>query len=579
MEDITERKQVEEALRESEERFRQVLESLQDVAYRRNLQVDTYDYMSPAQLHVSGYTAEEMLSAPMAWVVDRIHPDDLDHVMRALEESMAGGQGSCHMEYRFKCKDGQYRWMSDLSIIVRDAQGRPLYRIGTVRDMTERKQTEEEIRKLNEELEQRVARRTRQIETVVEVSQQLTSILDLPTLLREVVTIIKETFGYYHVHIYLLAEESKILIMAEGYGEAGDKMKQQGHQISLDVPTSLVARAARQREIVLVNDVRQTTDWLPNPLLPDTHSEIAVPIIAEDEVIGVLDVQSDQVAGLDEEDKDLLRSLANQVAVVMTNARLYQTEKDLRQAEAEKAQELAKLNADLKVAQAELLRQERLATLGKLTATVSHEIRNPLATIRASSFALDHKIRGRGLGVERALDRIERNITRCDNIITELLDYTRMGNLTPQPVLFDEWLQQVLDEQTLPAGISLEVDLAAGVEVPLDPERFRRVIVNLVENACQAMQEEANPNRSEQVLSVQSEVMEGQIRLSIADTGPGIPPEVMWNIFEPLYSTKSFGVGLGLPVVQEIINQHGGKIEINSEVGQGTQAILWLPLL
>jgi signal transduction histidine kinase/HAMP domain-containing protein len=436
-----------------------------------------------------------------------------------------------------------------------------------------------QLRTLIDSLEQRVTRRTQQIETVAEISQQLTSILDLPTLLCEVVTMTKETFGYYHVHIYVLAEESKTLIMAEGYGEAGTKMKQQGHQIPLDAPTSLVARAARQREIVLVDDVRQAPDWLPNPLLPDTYSEMAVPIIAEDKIIGVLDVQSDQVAGLDKGDMDLLRSLANQVAVALTNAQLYKTEKDLRQIEAQRAQELAQLNADLRATQTELLRQERLATLGKLTATVSHEIRNPLATIRASAFALDRKTRHKELGVERALDRIERNITRCDNIITELLDYTRIGNLTPQPVLFDEWLQQVLDEQTLPAGISLEVDLAAGVEVPLDPERFRRVIVNLVENACQAMQEEANPNRSEQVLSVQSEVMEGQIRLSIADTGPGIPPEVMSNIFEPLYSTKSFGVGLGLPVVQEIINQHGGKIEINSEAGAGTQVMVWLPLV
>jgi two-component system cell cycle sensor histidine kinase/response regulator CckA len=144
--DITERKRAEEALQESEERFRQVLESLQDVAYRRNLQTDTYDYMSPAQLHISGYTAEEVLSMPTAWVVDRIHPDDLDHVTRVLEESMAGGDRSYHLEYRFKCKDGQYRWMSDLFTVIEDTQGRPLYRIGTVRDITERRQAEEALR-------------------------------------------------------------------------------------------------------------------------------------------------------------------------------------------------------------------------------------------------------------------------------------------------------------------------------------------------------------------------------------------------------------------------------------------------
>jgi signal transduction histidine kinase len=306
---------------------------------------------------------------------------------------------------------------------------------------------------------------------------------------------------------------------------------------------------------------------------------MAIPIVTEEKVIGVLDVQSSRVAGLDDEDKDLLRSLANQIAVALTNAQLYQTEQELRQAEAERARELAKLNADLKAAQDELLRQERLATLGKLTATVSHEIRNPLATIRASAFALDHKTRGRGLGVERPLDRIERNITRCDNIITELLDYTRMGALNSQPVLFDEWLQQVLDEQTCPKGITLSQELAAGVEIWLDPERFRRVIINLVDNACQAMLEWKQSNDKPLVLSIQSKVVDQQLRISISDTGPGIPPDVLPHIFDSLYSTKGFGMGLGLPIVKEIMNQHSGKIEITSEDGKGTQAILWLPLL
>jgi signal transduction histidine kinase len=341
----------------------------------------------------------------------------------------------------------------------------------------------------------------------------------------------------------------------------------------------LVARAARQREIVLVNDVRQATDWLSNPWLPDTHSEMTVPIIAEEKVIGVLDVQSDKVAGLDEGDKDLLRSLANHVAVAMTNAQLYKKEKDLRQAEAERAQELAKLNADLKAAQAELLRQERLATLGQLTATVSHEIRNPLATIRASAFAIDGKTRDKDLGLEPALDRIQRNITRCDNIISELLDYTRMPGLNLQLIHIDHWLHQVLDEQTLPEGITLSRKLTAGVEISLDPERFRRVIINLVDNACQAMLELSQSNDKPLVLSIQSEVVGQQLRISISDTGPGIPPDVMSHIFTPLYSTKGFGVGLGLSVVQEIVKQHKGKIEITSEVGQGTQATLWLPLL
>jgi signal transduction histidine kinase len=435
-----------------------------------------------------------------------------------------------------------------------------------------------QLRNLIDSLEQQVTRRTRQIETVVEISQRLTGILDLQTLLREIVTITKETFNYYHVHIYLLQEENQTLVMAKGYGEAGDKMEEQGYQIPLNAPTSLVARAARHREIVLVDDVRHAPDWLPNPLLPDTCSEMAVPIIMEQKLVGVLDVQSNKVAGLDEEDKDLLRSLANHVAVAVTNAQLYHMEQVLRRQEAERAKELATLNATLKTTQAELLRQERLATLGQLTATVSHEIRNPLATIRASAFAVDLKTRNKDLDVEEAVDRIQRNITRCDNIITELLDYTRMKEPELQTLYFDEWLQQVLTEQTIPKDITLNLNLSSGVDVSLDPNRFQRVIINLVDNACQAMLEYSILNEHPRVLSITSDVIDRQLKLSIADTGPGIAPDVMPHIFEPLYSTKGFGVGLGLPIVREIVKQHAGEIEITSTSGQGTEVTLWLPL-
>jgi signal transduction histidine kinase/DNA-binding LacI/PurR family transcriptional regulator len=233
----------------------------------------------------------------------------------------------------------------------------------------------------------------------------------------------------------------------------------------------------------------------------------------------------------------------------------------------------------LEEAQAELVRQERLSALGQLTATVAHEIRNPLGTVRNSVYSINTAIERNQLSrIEPALQRAERNITRCDNIIAELLDFTRTHELKRHPICSDEWLQRLLAEQTIPEGITLSVDLAKGVEILLDPECFRRVIVNLVDNACQAMQETSQPDQPEQILRIQSEIVDSRLKISITDTGPGIPPEVMPHIFEPLYSTKNFGVGLGLPVVQGIVEQHRGKIEINSEVGKGTQVLIWLSL-
>jgi GAF domain-containing protein len=137
------------------------------------------------------------------------------------------------------------------------------------------------------------------------------------------VTQTQQQFGYYHTHIYLLDERGEKLVVAEGTGPAGAALKQNQHSIPLNASTSLVAQAARTGQIVQVDNVRENKGWLPNPLLPDTYSEMAVPIILDEKVVGVLDVQEDKIAGLDEGDVSVLRSLANQVAVAIRNSRLF----------------------------------------------------------------------------------------------------------------------------------------------------------------------------------------------------------------------------------------------------------------
>jgi GAF domain-containing protein/HAMP domain-containing protein len=181
-----------------------------------------------------------------------------------------------------------------------------------------------QLRDLIEGLEQRVADRTWRLEIVANLGERLSGILDFDQLLDELVNRVKESFDYYHAHVYILDEEGEELIMTAGAGEPGRQMKAKGHHIPLAAPTSLVARAARNNEIVWVDNVREVEDWLPNPLLPDTYSEMAVPIVLEGQVVGVLDVQQDKIAGLDEGDAGLLRSLANQVAVAVRNARLFE---------------------------------------------------------------------------------------------------------------------------------------------------------------------------------------------------------------------------------------------------------------
>ncbi|OQY46469.1 MAG: hypothetical protein B6242_07750 [Anaerolineaceae bacterium 4572_78] len=169
-----------------------------------------------------------------------------------------------------------------------------------------------------------LSKRTIQLETSRYISQRLTSILDLDTLLAEIVDVVQLKFDYYHVHIYLLDVEQERLVMAEGTGVAGKELKKHGHHIPL-TKKSLVTRAFHSQNIVMVADVQASADWLPNPLLPETRSEIAVPVIRNEGVIGVLDVQENKVSGLSEEDIQMFRSLANQIATAIHNAQLYRT--------------------------------------------------------------------------------------------------------------------------------------------------------------------------------------------------------------------------------------------------------------
>ena len=229
---------------------------------------------------------------------------------------------------------------------------------------------------------------------------------------------------------------------------------------------------------------------------------------------------------------------------------------------------------ELVAAQRELLRTERLATIGELTGTVSHELRNPLGTISTNFRLLRYRLDTSDQRIQRSLERIERNIGRCVKIIDELLDFARIRDLSPTVTDVDPWLASVLAELSAPAAVALQIDLDANASARMDPERMRQVVVNLVENAFHATSEGLAPE-ARGTVTVRSRASEDAVHIEVEDTGPGIAPGDRERIFEPLFSTRSFGIGLGLPLVRRIVEQHDATIEVcEGQNQQGTRFIV-----
>jgi signal transduction histidine kinase len=251
----------------------------------------------------------------------------------------------------------------------------------------------------------------------------------------------------------------------------------------------------------------------------------------------------------------------------------------LRVANIRLEQKVEERTAALRAAQGALVRKERLATLGQLTGTVAHELRNPLGVIANSLHTIRHKCADANLGLDEALDRAGRNIERCNGIITELLDFARAKGIQRQRTMLDTWLSNVLRSHRIADGITLQCRLQAGsAAIEFDPEQLRRAVINVVENACQAMANGTGGGVTATAeLTVATRVTGERVEIDVSDTGPGIPEDALPQVREPLFSTKAFGTGLGLPTVQNIMEAHDGGLEIISRVGRGTRVTLWLP--
>jgi PAS domain S-box-containing protein len=539
------------SLQESEARFRHVIASISDHIYMSELAPDgtwSNRYISHNVETLTGYPRQKFRDEPDFWP-SLIHPEDTAITTNQLAK-LSQGRNS-EIEYRLTRANGTLIWVRDSAQAEKNPDEPTVRVYGVISDITERKQAEQEMERF-----------AIQLRTAANISRQLTAILDPDQLLSKVVTLLQARFKLYQVHVYLMNKATQELIIQIGSGDAGQTLREQGHRISLDSSHSLVARAARHQETVVMSDSQVTLGFIPNPLLPDTRAEVAIPLVVQGKVIGVLDLLEDKPRHFTQSDLDAFNTLAGQIAIALENARLF--EESLRTAE--RLRELDRLKSEF-------------------LANMSHELRTPLNSIIGYADMILNDMAGDvSEEVKRDVQAIHNNGQHLLHIITDILNMAKLesGRLklnideVPIEMLFDQ-LKTNNASLVAKKPVDLVVEIEQGLPwVEADPVRLYQVLNNLVANAIKFT--------DEGYIRLKAFSDNGRLCLEVKDTGIGIPEAYLDKIFDKFSQVDSSntrrveGTGLGLAIARHLVEMHGGEIGVRSQVGRGTTFMVSLPL-
>ncbi len=479
-------------------------------------------------------------------------------------------------------------------------------------------------------LEERLAAKTREVRVLQQVSSEINSTVNLDEIFGVVLRTMDELFGFHHSMILLLDDSGEALSVAASRGYEGGPTSGR-----VPVGTGLVGVVAKKRQLMRLGNLGRQRAYLSTireqmeqagrggelgvspslPGLPDVESQIGIPLLIKDTLIGVFFVESVEQRVFSEEDEALITVVANQAASAIHNARLYREEAERRSelSEAherlkelnetledrvrERTLELHQTNRELREAQAQLLQSAKMAALGDLAAGVAHEINTPLGSIHSNadvSKRVAEVVRqalsdealmpavSRQPRLAQALEALEQATAttlvasdRIVRIVKSLTNFARLDEAERKKADLHEGIESTLTllQHKLKHRIEVIRDFAEIPRMVCSPNRLNQVFMNLLLNAIQAIGERGT-------ITIRTRLDGDHVVLQFADTGHGIPAGNLDRIFDPGFTTRGRGVGtgLGLAITYRIIEEHRGGIEVSSEVGKGTEFTIRLPI-
>lgn len=509
-EDITERVQMEKALRESEEKFRVITTAAKDAIIVINDE-GRITYWNPAAERMFGYTKEEVLGKKMYKIIipKRFHKSYL----KGFAKFVKTGQGLVigkTLEFTGLRKDGK-EFPVEFSSSAFQMKGK-WHSLAIARDLTERKKTEKAILESKEKFE----RLFRNNPEAAVYSDKNFRILDINPRFTELFGYSLEEIKGKHINEVVVPEDKK------KEAEELDKKARKGY-FSYDT-----VRKRKDGTLVSV-------------------SISVAPITVENKLVGYVGLY-----------KDITERL--------------QMQKKLQEYSEHLEELVEKRTKQLREMQQQLLKAERLAAIGELAGMVGHDLRNPLTSIASAVYYLKTKL---GSKVDKKtremLKLIEKSVEYSNKIIRDLLEYSReikleLSETTPKSIV-----KEALALVKIPKKVQV-LDLTRDKpKIKVDVEKMKRVLVNIIKNAIEAMPKGGK-------LTIRSRTRDNSVEITFTDTGVGMSKETLKKIWNPFFTTKAKGMGLGLSICKRIVEAHGGKIFVKSTVGKGTTFTVIMPV-